>query len=229
MKLLIGAAAAACALAAAVPAAATSLVNGGFEAGPASNFGTYYRGPLAPDGWSRVAGLEAPDILDNAYNQTGAGFAQLLDPHGGSRFLDMNGASPTGGIYQDITGVAVGSIVTLTYWVGQWAQNSSGTLTASLIGADVASQVVTLAYSPGAQSSAWTMYTLSGVAQSDTVRVQFVGDSGSTARGAPGLDDVSLSVTGGVPEPAAWALMIAGFGMAGGLLRRRRSVAGLAT
>jgi hypothetical protein len=29
--------------------------------------------------------------------------------------------------------------------------------------------------------------------------------------------------TGGVPEPAAWALMIGGFGLAGAMLRRRRS------
>ena len=33
---------------------------------------------------------------------------------------------------------------------------------------------------------------------------------------------------GGVPEPAAWALMISGFGMAGAALRRRRSVATVA-
>ncbi len=30
--------------------------------------------------------------------------------------------------------------------------------------------------------------------------------------------------TGGVPEPATWALMICGFGMAGAVLRRRRSI-----
>jgi hypothetical protein len=40
------------------------------------------------------------------------------------------------------------------------------------------------------------------------------------------LDDVSVTGpaagAGGVPEPASWALMIAGFGMAGGLLRQRR-------
>jgi hypothetical protein len=29
--------------------------------------------------------------------------------------------------------------------------------------------------------------------------------------------------SGGVPEPASWALMIGGFGMAGGMLRRRRA------
>ena len=34
----------------------------------------------------------------------------------------------------------------------------------------------------------------------------------------------ALSVPGGVPEPATWALMIAGFGGAGVLLRRRRAL-----
>ncbi len=40
-------------------------------------------------------------------------------------------------------------------------------------------------------------------------------------------DGISLSVVsnavGAVPEPATWAMMIAGFGMAGGALRRRRT------
>jgi hypothetical protein len=34
----------------------------------------------------------------------------------------------------------------------------------------------------------------------------------------------SLTVGGAAPEPAAWALMIGGFGMTGGMLRRRRAV-----
>jgi len=34
----------------------------------------------------------------------------------------------------------------------------------------------------------------------------------------------NLAVTGGVPEPASWALMIMGFGSAGALLRRRRAL-----
>ena len=39
-----------------------------------------------------------------------------------------------------------------------------------------------------------------------------------------GLDNFSLRAVppGGVPEPASWALMIAGFGLAGAALRRRR-------
>lgn len=226
MKTMLSAwAAGAVMLAAAGSATAATLVNGGFESGPAYNFGTYYRGPLTPTGWSRVAGLEAPDILDNAYNQTGAGFAQLLDPHGGARFLDTNGASPTGGLYQDIAGLNAGDEVTFTYWVGRWAQNSSGTLTATLFGDSTVVETTTLAHLPGATSSTWTQYSVSGIVPlSGVVRIQFAGNSGSTARGAPGLDDVEMTVTavGGVPEPATWALMIGGFGLAGATLRRRR-------
>ena len=33
---------------------------------------------------------------------------------------------------------------------------------------------------------------------------------------------VSIPGYGGVPEPASWALMIGGFGLAGATLRRRR-------
>ena len=41
------------------------------------------------------------------------------------------------------------------------------------------------------------------------------------------VDDVRFSgaLGGGVPEPATWALMISGFGMVGGAMRRRRAVA----
>ncbi|MDZ4376514.1 MAG: PEPxxWA-CTERM sorting domain-containing protein [Phenylobacterium sp.] len=35
----------------------------------------------------------------------------------------------------------------------------------------------------------------------------------------------SLLLTGAVPEPGAWALMIMGFGAAGAMVRRRRAVA----
>ena len=37
------------------------------------------------------------------------------------------------------------------------------------------------------------------------------------------LDDISFDTTP-VPEPTTWALMIMGFGTAGAMLRRRRTV-----
>lgn len=38
------------------------------------------------------------------------------------------------------------------------------------------------------------------------------------------IDGPGLASSGAVPEPATWALMIGGFGMAGGMLRRRNAV-----
>jgi len=44
--------------------------------------------------------------------------------------------------------------------------------------------------------------------------------------GTNGIPEVNFSSTGiGVPEPATWALMIGGFGLAGASLRRRKAVA----
>jgi hypothetical protein len=40
-----------------------------------------------------------------------------------------------------------------------------------------------------------------------------------------GVDNVSINATVGVPEPASWALMITGFGLVGGAMRRRTKVA----
>jgi hypothetical protein len=40
-----------------------------------------------------------------------------------------------------------------------------------------------------------------------------------------GVDDISFNLGGGVPEPAAWALMVGGFGAIGIMARRRRVAA----
>jgi hypothetical protein len=56
-----------------------------------------------------------------------------------------------------------------------------------------------------------------------------VADSFGSSTGNLGSLAVTFDATGGpgggVPEPASWALMIAGFGLAGGALRHRRSLA----
>lgn len=53
----------------------------------------------------------------------------------------------------------------------------------------------------------WTLLTIS---------------SGSFPGGSPSIDFHLLGGSAGVPEPASWALMICGFGLAGAGLRRRR-------
>ena len=43
--------------------------------------------------------------------------------------------------------------------------------------------------------------------------------------GNPGFEGLVNGGTGAVPEPASWAMLIAGFGLAGAVMRRRRAVA----
>jgi hypothetical protein len=52
-----------------------------------------------------------------------------------------------------------------------------------------------------------------------------ISGTGGPAATFGGTVSFVLSNAGGVPEPASWALMIVGFGSAGAMLRRRRSLA----
>lgn len=52
-------------------------------------------------------------------------------------------------------------------------------------------------------------------------RITFVSTLGGQLN--TGIDNVTVTFAGGVPEPSAWALMIAGFGAVGAAMRRRRS------
>jgi len=68
----------------------------------------------------------------------------------------------------------------------------------------------------------YTSHTVSFIAtDSGTVMARF--RSFSSDGIGPLLDNVGLTVTGGVPEPASWALMILGFGATGAALRRRQT------
>jgi hypothetical protein len=49
-----------------------------------------------------------------------------------------------------------------------------------------------------------------------------------TPDGVFGRGDIAVTLSPGVPEPASWALMIGGFGLAGVALRRRRAAAATA-
>lgn len=54
-------------------------------------------------------------------------------------------------------------------------------------------------------------------------RLQFGTNSGGDNMG-PLLDNVSVGISSAVPEPATWAMMIAGFGLVGSAMRRRQTL-----
>jgi len=87
-----------------------------------------------------------------------------------------------------------------------------------------------LAAASGVQSlvstSPWTHYGISFVAGNAGTLSAYLGTSSGDFRG-PVADNFRLSISaqpdvGGVPEPATWALMLGGFGLAGGMLRLAR-------
>ena len=80
------------------------------------------------------------------------------------------------------------------------------------------------AFGPLSSSYPWTSYTISFVA-ANAGNVKFFLGTDSADNVGILIDNVSLSIGGAVPEPATWAMMIMGFGLAGSALRRRRALA----
>ena len=134
-------------------------------------------------------------VWENAYQVPGSPPAAIP----GDTWLTGAGDLNTGIWYASnaalgITSAAVGGTKTLNEWI---AGNSGSTLTVYGINLGI--------------GSGWTG-NFSGAA--DNVAVNFAGKSV--------LANFEVAAAG-VPEPATWAIMIAGFGLAGGAMRRRRS------
>jgi PEP-CTERM motif len=75
----------------------------------------------------------------------------------------------------------------------------------------------------GAPSTDWkTRMTSIFIATNEADTLSFVGEGLFFRDAGIGLDAVSVAA---VPEPASWGLFIAGFGLVGGTMRRRRQLA----
>jgi len=170
------------------------------------------------------------------------GNLQLWGPDNGSA-NGLPDSSPAGGnfiasdpvfihdsIRQDINDLTIGKTYNLSfYWAGAQQFGFSGDTfegwQVSLGGETHSTSTVNV---PDHGFSGWQLATMSFTATAASETLAFLSTGGPT--GLPPfalLDGVSLTdVTGGgVPEPAAWALMILGFGASGAALRRRRVAA----
>ncbi len=113
------------------------------------------------------------------------------------------------------------------FWeIGSSATLGTGTVFAGNI---IAGQSITL--DTGAKILCGRAIALNGAVTMDgnTISSDCSGDgalgSGASDFGSHGYAGLDQAATGGVPEPATWALMIGGFGLAGAGLRRRRAFA----
>lgn len=204
---------------------AASIANGGFEANAASvPVGGVLFGPIP--GWNNSGYL------------TSAGYYSATPPEGRIFALVGNGID-TGGYHmnQTITGLTSGSTYKVNFSLGSedfvipgvveqvnvWM--SSGSASASqLYSAPISSNATP--YGPGPLWDHWGAFSYSFVANASNATLNFEQTAATTGAGDTGLDKVSIS--GAIPEPGAWAMMLVGFGGLGAVMRRRRSQAAFA-
>jgi hypothetical protein len=146
----------------------------------------------------------------------GANNAFNADPGGATLFSFGQG---TNTLFNTVT--TVFSVLSID--VGDEFNGAFGDIPSSIVfggldihGNAIATQTVALSGAPGL-----TTITL-GAAFKNIVEFEWTGSDQ--------IDNLVVSderFTGGVPEPASWALMIAGFGMAGAMMRRRRRLAAI--
>ncbi|WP_293898736.1 PEPxxWA-CTERM sorting domain-containing protein [Phenylobacterium sp.] len=240
MKLFATAAIAASLLVSATAAQAANLVaNGGFEdTSYTSNtqFGAGFGGQGVAN-WSGLGGnhlqfyyFGGTQHSVNAVNQFGDGLGYFYDtfnalsPNGGN-FVALDGDTDySGQVTQTIGGLTIGKSYDLTFdWAAGQLRNRAGDTTEKLavtFGGQTF-ETETLAV-PSGQFSGWKKGHFSFIATSASQALTFL--SKGTPNGQPpiaALDGVSL--TGSVPEPATWAMMLLGLGGAGAMLRRRRA------
>ncbi|MBN8849414.1 MULTISPECIES: choice-of-anchor C family protein [unclassified Sphingomonas] len=200
---------AAVALALPAGANAAAFVNGSFEDG------------VAPGVYTTVAGGDSSSIAGWTVTGNSVDYVGSYWPaQDGSRSIDLNG-NAQGGIEQTFDTVA-GTLYSVTFWL---AGNTDGApVTKSvLVGASGNDgKLVTFdssAFDRG--DMGWAKYSYNFVAQNASTTLSFASQDAGPFGAA--LDNVSLLIGGGVPEPATWGLMILGFGGIAGAMRRRKA------
>lgn len=190
-------------------AQAATIINGSFEAGinaPVSNFRTLATGSTDITGWT-VGGAGVDWI------------GSYWQPADGARSVDLS-ALAGGSVSQAVTTV-VGGRYKVSFAM---AGNPDGTppvktMNVTINGSALAPYNFTTNGTTSRAAMGWTTYTYDFVATSTVSNLAFTSIDNTPS--GPALDNVSIS-GGNVPEPATWAMLIAGFGLVGVAARRRR-------
>lgn len=229
-KALAAGAAIACAFALASPASAATnlIINGGFEATPNPNAGSYlqYFGTQSFAGWS-VTGNDIL-LIDRRYTEDGT---LVFNTQEANVAADLTGAGNTGaadGLVQNVLTTVAGQRYLLEFFVGNASLNTpygnthysqASTVRLSVNGGpdQFFTNADTDGVAPGVGAINYQKFSYGFTATGATTIGFF---NGTTGDNYAGLDDVSLTA---VPEPATWAMMILGFFGMGSMVRRRRA------
>jgi hypothetical protein len=191
--------------------AATNLVaNGDFEA--AANAPT----SAAFSGGGGTSAAPSWLLYNNAFATTSTEVVDATLPDGGDQMLHIVTGGSNNGVYQVFGGLARYAQVRL------FVNSGSVRLFLYLDGNTEYGQVASTT------TGAWETLTLNtGSANSNEIVIYANGGAADfyIDNAYAGAEPGPPPVTGGIPEPSTWALLIAGFGGAGGMLRRRRALA----
>ena len=206
MRLLLAMAAAA---AISTGAQAVTVINGSFEQGAPISGGSDFLATgntTSLPGWRVLS--SGVDYVDNS----------LWNAANGSRSVELSGIG-SGGVVQRLSGFTVGKKYRLRFQLSVNPFANDGvyrtTVSASGGGAEAFLYTKTAANTP--TNMLYQTFEYIWTAANATSNFQFR-SNGSGALG-PVLDNVSISL---IPEPSTWMLLIAGFGMTGFAMRRRR-------
>ena len=205
---------AAIAMTVATPAlAATNIVtNGSFENGtPPGTFTTVNAvDTTSITGWTVSSG--SVDYIGSYWQ-----------PQDGQRSIDLAGNSP--GTLQQLLTTTAGQVYNLSFWGARNPDNGLNPRNALVDYGTGPLLVMYLNPVSTLQDMQWQLFTYSFTASGPSTLLSFAADPasslGTTGLDAYGfaLDNVSVAA---VPEPATWAMMLLGFGIAGVSLRRRK-------
>ena len=220
--------------------AANLLTNGSFEQPVLSTLSTniayYGHGNTSMTGWTVDMRSGATSPYVQLTNNSAFGGLSASD---GIQFLDLTGiVGRSAGVLSNAVNTLTGYDYRVSFDVGAVFYNGSfgaATVDLQINGALVGSYTV---QPPSNNSLNWQNVSYGFAGTGAPVRIGlYASASLASSDLGVGLDNVVLTETltpppppppaPGVPEPASWAMLIAGLGLSGAALRRRR--AGLAT
>lgn len=225
MKVLAVTAVVGLALGAAPVHAANMITNGSFETPvvPATSFTNFANGSAAITGWT-VTGPEV-SIVGGSFGQNGVSFhAQDLN-----QWLDLTGfnANSIEGVSQSVA-TTVGNQYQLSYYIGNTTGGgifgSSSMVNVRLNGTQTFSDTNSAVNATGLT---WQQITHTFTATTASTTLAFLNGDPITDN-SNGLDNIVLTDLGPstlVPEPDTYAMLLAGLGLVGWVVARRRGIA----
>jgi hypothetical protein len=214
--------------------AANLLTNGSFEAPDISSMVFLNPGSTFVTGWTVAAQAgSAPGTQVQPTDNAAFGGLGVVASDGG-QFVDLTGnVGRGGGLVSNGFATSAGTLYRASFDIGAFFVGGSGPfgdVTVDLFINGVFAQSFTNTLSLKSAGSDWerVSWDFLGTGSPMTVGL-FSSLLTSSSNLGVGLDNVVVEpVRGAVPEPATWALMLGGFGIAGTALRRRRTAVAFA-